>query len=97
MLEDTNSHLAQPHVHQRVPCLANLPHVQLPCARCHQSRRHSTWVWSVQPPGIGCVKTSKLLEREGVRRGVPQDLAAVQPDCRSTRPAPPRAPHTVRL
>lgn len=57
----TQTHLAQPHVHQRVPCLAYLPHVQFTCARCHQSRCHSTWVWSVQSAWIGCVKTSKLL------------------------------------
>lgn len=70
MLYDTNSHLAQPHVHQSVPRLADLPHVQLTCARCHQSRCHSTWVRSVQSAWIGCVKTSKLLVVKGQNAGL---------------------------
>lgn len=55
------THLAQPHVHQRVPCLAYLPHVQVTGARRHQSRCHPTGVRSVQSAWVGRVKTSKLL------------------------------------
>lgn len=61
MMSRDRTHLAQPHVHQRVPCLAYLPHVQVTGARRHQSRCHPTGVWSVQSAWIGCVKTSKLL------------------------------------
>ena len=69
-MHDTSSHLAQPHVHQSVPGLANLPHVQLTCARCHQPRCHPTRVWGVQSAWIGCVQASKLLGEKGQKAGL---------------------------
>ena len=40
----STGYLAKPHVHERVPGLADLPHVQLP-----GSGGHAAWVGGVQP------------------------------------------------
>lgn len=48
-------YLAEPHVHERVPGLADLPHIEFARPWCHQARGHATWV--------RCVQTSQLVER----------------------------------
>lgn len=55
-------YLAQPHVHQGVPGLANLPHIQFTCPRCHQAWRHSSWVRSIQAAWIRGIQSTKLLK-----------------------------------
>lgn len=51
----TINYLAEPHIHERVPGLANFPHVQFSCPWCHQTWGHASWV--------RCVQTSQLVER----------------------------------
>lgn len=42
------TYLAEPHIHERVPGLADFSHVQFTCPWCHQTGGHTSWVWCVQ-------------------------------------------------
>lgn len=59
------NYLAEPHIHECVPGLANFSHVQLPCPWCHQSWGHAPWV--------GCVQASQLLHG----RNMPEDRSII--------------------
>lgn len=52
-------YLTEPHVHKRVPRLADFSHVQVTRPRCHQSWGHA--------PRIRCVQTSQLQKNKWLR------------------------------
>ena len=43
-------YLAEPHVHESVPGLADLSHVQLSCPGGHQAWCHASWEGRVETP-----------------------------------------------